>query len=170
MNAKFFFHQCWFTNTRHKDTTELAAFALGSMFAGVTGWSIAVGIVTAMDVNKDEFEDEDIIYLGIQLQKTLTALSVFLLPVSILWWNASTLLSILGQNHETTVLAGRRVIIWNEPVPNRLSSHGNSTNMYCSMQAYICDTYWLVRQHISASRHSKSSVRHKASSMLRLKY
>lgn len=139
------------------------------MFAGVTGWSIAVGIVTAMDVNKDEFEDEDIIYLGIQLQKTLTALSVFLLPVSIIWWNASTLLSILGQNHETTVLAGMKVIILNEPAPNRLLSHGNSTNIYCLIQDYICDTYWLVRQHISASRHSKSSVRHKASSMLRPK-
>lgn len=76
------------------------------MFAGVTGWSLAVGIVTAMDVSNNENEDENISFLGIQLQKTLVALTALLVPLSFIWWHASTLLSFLGQDHETTALAG----------------------------------------------------------------
>ncbi|KAH8548326.1 mate-domain-containing protein [Umbelopsis sp. PMI_123] len=91
----------------HLGTTELAAYAVGSMFAGVTGWSLAVGIVTAMDMNKEEFEeeDEDLTYLGIQLQRTFLSLAALFLPVSFVWWHASTLLSFLGQNDEITQLA-----------------------------------------------------------------
>jgi hypothetical protein len=94
----------------NKGTTELAAYAVGSMFAGVTGWSLAVGIVTAMDMNKEEFEeeDEDLTYLGIQLQRTFLSLAALFLPVSFVWWHASTLLSFLGQNDEITQLAGKR--------------------------------------------------------------
>ncbi|CAO3666417.1 unnamed protein product [Umbelopsis ramanniana] len=90
----------------HLGATELAAYALGSMFAGVTGWSLAVGIVTAMDVNKEEFEDEDLTYLGIQLQKTLMSLAALFIPVSFVWWHATSLLTFLGQNDEITNLAG----------------------------------------------------------------
>lgn len=85
----------------------MAAYALGSMFAGVTGWSLAVGIVTAMDVNKEEFEDEDLTYLGIQLQKTLMSLAALFIPVSFVWWHATSLLTFLGQNDEITNLAGK---------------------------------------------------------------
>ena len=79
------------------------------MFAGVTGWSLAVGIVTAMDVRKEE--DEDDIVLGVQLQRTLLALGFLLVPVFTIWWNASILLTLIGQDHEIVTLAGKSLSV-----------------------------------------------------------
>ncbi|KAG2179758.1 hypothetical protein INT43_003541, partial [Umbelopsis isabellina] len=89
-------------------TNELAAFALASMLAGLTGWSIAVGIATAMDSSHDgEEESQDIdSYLSIQFQKTLLALAVLLVPVGVIWWNAAILLTMLGQDNEIVALCG----------------------------------------------------------------
>lgn len=83
------------------------------MLAGLTGWSIAIGVATAMDSNHDgEEESQDIdTYLGIQFQKTLSALAILLVPVSFIWWNAAILLSILGQDNEIVALCGTQTFM-----------------------------------------------------------
>jgi hypothetical protein len=82
------------------------------MFAGLTGWSLAVGIATAMDSDHDEdqqdTEDTDL-NLGIQFQKTLLALAILLIPVGVIWWNAAILLSALGQEYEIVVQCGMKL-------------------------------------------------------------
>ncbi|KAI9596991.1 mate-domain-containing protein [Syncephalis fuscata] len=91
----------------HLGALELAASALGSMYISVTGWSVALGMTTALDTlgSQAYTASRNPHALGVYLQRAMLIL---------LWWYAETILLQLGQSEELSALSGR-FIRWSIP-------------------------------------------------------
>ncbi|KAI8343444.1 mate-domain-containing protein [Chlamydoabsidia padenii] len=92
----------------HIGPVELGASALGGMFASVTAWSVALGATTALDtlLSQAWTGATDKTLLGIHLQRALLILSLFFIPISIVWWNATLILLSLKQDQEVAAFTG----------------------------------------------------------------
>ncbi|SAL97810.1 hypothetical protein [Absidia glauca] len=78
------------------------------MFASVTAWSVALGATTALDtlLSQAWTGATDKTLLGIHLQRALLVLSLLFIPISIIWWNATSLLLCLKQDQDVAVFTG----------------------------------------------------------------
>lgn len=85
---------------------ELAAAALGNMFAAVTGWSVGMGLMTAMDtLCSQAYSSENTRHLtSIYLQRGILISTVLFVPVSILWSFSYQILIVLKVNKEIASL------------------------------------------------------------------
>ncbi|KAJ1980700.1 ethionine resistance protein [Dimargaris xerosporica] len=83
----------------HLGAQELAAAALGNMFAGVTGWAVGVGLNTALDTlcSQTFTGSGDIRMVGVYLQKGILLMMIVLAAISVIWWNAESLFLALRQ-------------------------------------------------------------------------
>ncbi|CAH1763522.1 2979_t:CDS:2 [Entrophospora sp. SA101] len=89
----------------HMGSTELAALALGSMYAAVTVWSIGFGFTLALDtLFPQSFSSRRPKLIGIYLQRAIIIILVGIVPFAVItWWNAGTILGFLGQNVELSM-------------------------------------------------------------------
>jgi MATE family multidrug resistance protein len=92
----------------HLGAEELAASALSTMFISVTGWSLALGMATALDTLASQAytASPDPKALGIYLQRAIYILSIMSIPIIILWWHAEQVHLLLGQDQEVSRLSG----------------------------------------------------------------
>ncbi|KAI8093384.1 mate-domain-containing protein [Halteromyces radiatus] len=88
--------------------TQLAAAALGSMFASVSAWSIAHGMTTALDTlcSQAWTGAKDKTLVGVHLQRALVILGLMFLPIAGIWWNGERILLALNQEPELAEHAG----------------------------------------------------------------
>ncbi|KAJ5644166.1 uncharacterized protein N7484_006673 [Penicillium longicatenatum] len=92
---------------------NLAVAAFAQMFALVTGWMIALGGTTALDtIASSTFTgSEDKHDLGILLQRALFVLSMFFVPVAILWACSDSVFRALGQDPELSYLSSQYLTV-----------------------------------------------------------
>ncbi|KAJ3391215.1 hypothetical protein HDU80_011077, partial [Chytriomyces hyalinus] len=85
-------------------TTSLAAMALATLFANVTGYSLVVGMAAAIDTLCSQTHGEctagtgDKKEIGRHLNRVMFLLFVLAVPVSVLWWFTEPLLLFAGQD------------------------------------------------------------------------
>ncbi|RKP06353.1 mate-domain-containing protein [Thamnocephalis sphaerospora] len=93
----------------HLGAQELAASALGTMFIAMTGWSVMLGMVTALDTlgSQAYTASPNPHMLGVYMQRTVLVLMLMSMPISILWWYSENVLVLLGQDPELSALSGR---------------------------------------------------------------
>lgn len=80
---------------------HIAAASLGNMFANVTGFSVGIGLCTAMDtLCSQAYGAGKPRVLGLVLQRAIVILAIISLPIAVLWYFTDTLLLALGQDPE----------------------------------------------------------------------
>ncbi|KAJ8328427.1 ethionine resistance protein [Batrachochytrium dendrobatidis] len=92
----------------HVGTKELASSALTTMFCNVTGFSIGIGINTAMDTlcSQAYTGSSDKYALGKHLQRSLIVMVLISIPISFLWLFTENILLMFGQDPEICRLSG----------------------------------------------------------------
>ncbi|KAI9197449.1 mate-domain-containing protein [Polychytrium aggregatum] len=93
----------------HLGTKELASGSLAFMFCNITGFSIGVGMSTALDTlcSQAHTGSKDPHALGKHLQRGLVVMAGLFIPVAILWFFTDQILVLLGQEAELAHLAGQ---------------------------------------------------------------
>eukprot|EP01135_Chromosphaera_perkinsii_P009719 Nk52_evm1s1854 gene=Nk52_evmTU1s1854 len=91
----------------HLGTDELAASTLGTMYVNVTGFSVGLGLATAMDtLCSQAFGANNKRLLGIILQRGLLILLCTCVPVAFIWWFAEPILLFFSQPPAVAHLSG----------------------------------------------------------------
>ena len=92
---------------------NLAVAAFAQMFALVTGWMIALGGTTALDtIASSTFTGSENKHdLGILLQRALFVLSLFFVPIAILWACSDPVFRALGQDPELSYLSSQYLTV-----------------------------------------------------------
>ncbi|KAJ1988345.1 ethionine resistance protein [Dimargaris cristalligena] len=92
----------------HLGANELAASALASMFASVTGWAVGIGLVTALDTlcSQSYTGARDVYAVGTYLQRGIVVITACHIPILLIWWNSEALLLALNQDPVIASLAG----------------------------------------------------------------
>ncbi|CAE6348221.1 unnamed protein product [Rhizoctonia solani] len=91
----------------HISTEALAASALGTMTAGVTGLSIITGFACALDsLLPHAWTSGNPQHVGLWTQRMIVLLSVISVPISLLWLNAESILLKLKQEPKVAHMAG----------------------------------------------------------------
>ncbi|KAJ3180902.1 hypothetical protein HDU87_001548 [Geranomyces variabilis] len=93
----------------HIGTTELAASALASMLCNVTGYSVGMGMASALDTlcSQSHTGSKDPHALGKHMQRGIVIMGVFSIPIATLWLFAGELLLLLGQHEDIAKLSGQ---------------------------------------------------------------
>ncbi|KAI9319797.1 mate-domain-containing protein [Dichotomocladium elegans] len=88
--------------------TELAASGLATMFANFSAWSVILGTATALDTlcSQAWTGARDRRQVGVHLQQALLILGIILIPVGLVWWNATRILLGLNQDRVLAEHAG----------------------------------------------------------------
>ncbi|EDR01957.1 multidrug/Oligosaccharidyl-lipid/Polysaccharide flippase, partial [Laccaria bicolor S238N-H82] len=90
----------------HLSTNALAAVSLGSMTASVSGFSVLQGFSSALDTMlPSAWTSPHPHYVGLWTQRMTVVMSVSLIPMFLIWWNAETILLFLRQEPEVAHLA-----------------------------------------------------------------
>ncbi|KAI9226580.1 MAG: mate-domain-containing protein [Piptocephalis tieghemiana] len=86
----------------HLGSEELAASALGNMFLSVTGWSLAIGMATALDTlgAQSYTGAKSPTVLGIHLQRAILFMLLLSIPISALWWSSPYILGFILRDQE----------------------------------------------------------------------
>lgn len=86
--------------------TELGAVTLGNMWCNITGYSIQLGGLTALDtLAAQSFGARNFRMVGIHLQRALLIVGLLCLPISAMWWFATApVLELMGIQPETIAL------------------------------------------------------------------
>ncbi|TPX64592.1 hypothetical protein SpCBS45565_g05753 [Spizellomyces sp. 'palustris'] len=92
----------------HIGTKELAASALTTMLCNVTGYSIGMGMASALDTlcSQAHTGSKDPHALGKHMQRGIVIMAVMCLPIGILWWFAADFLRLMGQQEDIAQLSG----------------------------------------------------------------
>ncbi|CUA74042.1 putative transporter C323,07c [Schizosaccharomyces pombe 972h-] [Rhizoctonia solani] len=91
----------------HISTDALAASALGSMTAGVTGLSIITGFACALDsLLPHAWTGGNPQHVGLWTQRMIVLLSMISMPIVLLWLNAESILLKLKQEPKVAHMAG----------------------------------------------------------------
>lgn len=91
----------------HVGTYFLAASALSNMYCNITGFSVALGLSTAMGtLGSQSFTSSSNKYVvGHHLQRILLVQLIFAIPITYLWLEVEKILIFFGQDVEIAVLA-----------------------------------------------------------------
>ncbi|CAG8505765.1 3321_t:CDS:2 [Funneliformis mosseae] len=90
----------------HIGPVELAALALGSMYASVSGISIFYGATTALDTLCPQgYTSGNPKMVGVYLQRAIIIILLGFIPISLVWWESGAILVYLGQNEELSAYA-----------------------------------------------------------------
>lgn len=103
----------------HLGPTELAASALSNMFATVTGWSVAMGMATALDtLCSQAFTGASNLHaVGVHLQRGILISLSLMVPIGFLWWNTESILLLLKLDSDLAHFCGRylRILLLGAP-------------------------------------------------------
>jgi len=92
----------------HLGEAELAAISLAAMFCNVTGFTVGMGLATAMDtLCSQAFGANNKRGLGVVLQRALLIELAFCLPIGLIWIFAEPILLGLGQDPRVSELSGQ---------------------------------------------------------------
>lgn len=92
----------------HVGTDELAASALANMYCNVTGFSVAMGMASALDTlcSQAFTGSPDKQDLGRHLQRSIFIMFIICIPVSIIWIFSESIFLMLGQDAVVSRIAG----------------------------------------------------------------
>lgn len=92
----------------HIGTKELAACALTTMLCNVTGYSIGIGMASALDTlcSQAHTGSRDPHALGKHLQRGIVVMAALCFPIAGLWWFAADFLRLMGQDQDIAELSG----------------------------------------------------------------
>ncbi|KAJ3214922.1 hypothetical protein HK099_006610 [Clydaea vesicula] len=106
----------------HVGTKELAACAIGTMWANVTGFSIGIGAASALDTlcSQAHTGSTDKFALGKHLQRSLTVMTIISIFISIFWYFFTERLLILTGQEPDIARLSTIYICWLIPglIPN----------------------------------------------------
>ncbi|TPX55066.1 hypothetical protein PhCBS80983_g05634 [Powellomyces hirtus] len=93
----------------HLGTRELSSIALTGMFCNVSGYSIGIGMASALDTlcSQSHTGSKDPHALGKHLQRGIVVMFFLCFPIGILWWFAEEFLLLMGQQEEIAAMSGR---------------------------------------------------------------
>ncbi|KAM7277495.1 hypothetical protein ACFE04_019361 [Oxalis oulophora] len=91
----------------HLGELALASASLASSFASFTGFSVLLGMASALEtICGQAYGAKQYHILGIHTQRAMVVLLTISIPLSIIWFNTDTILISLGQNREIAINAG----------------------------------------------------------------
>lgn len=92
----------------HVGTNELAASALATMYCNVTGFSIAMGMASALDTlcSQAFTGSPDKKDLGRHLQRSIFIMLIICIPVAFIWIFSESIFLLLGQDAIVSKIAG----------------------------------------------------------------
>ncbi|KAH3744422.1 protein FAM177A1 [Pelomyxa schiedti] len=97
---------------------QLAAVSLAVSLVNVTGFSFGFGLLSAVDTLASQaYGAGNVKKIGIILQRAVLIVWLYSLPVMALWWFTEEILNLLGQDAETSKLAGRYIRILMPALP-----------------------------------------------------
>ncbi|KAL6060728.1 Mate-domain-containing protein [Balamuthia mandrillaris] len=90
----------------HLGPTELAAAALGTMYCNALGFSLIIGLLSALDtLCSQAFGAQSYHRVGLVLQRAIVILMLLCIPIAAVWFFAEELLLLAKQDPETSRLA-----------------------------------------------------------------
>ncbi|KAL0000106.1 hypothetical protein SO802_019708 [Lithocarpus litseifolius] len=93
--------------TGHLGELPLSGASLGSSFASVTGLYVLLGMGSALETLCGQaYGAKQYHMLGVHTQRAILTLLALSIPLAIIWYNTSTILILLHQNHEIATEAG----------------------------------------------------------------
>ncbi|KAM5567850.1 hypothetical protein ABKV19_015764 [Rosa sericea] len=91
----------------HLGELPLSGASLGSSFASVTGYSILLGMGSALETLCGQaYGAKQYHMLGVHMQRGILTLLAVSIPLALIWFYTSTILIALGQDHEISNEAG----------------------------------------------------------------
>eukprot|EP00697_Spironema_sp_BW2_P008142 gnl/Spiro4/22651_TR11171_c0_g1_i1.p1 gnl/Spiro4/22651_TR11171_c0_g1~~gnl/Spiro4/22651_TR11171_c0_g1_i1.p1 ORF type:complete len:607 (-),score=109.94 gnl/Spiro4/22651_TR11171_c0_g1_i1:277-2070(-) len=97
----------------HLNSREsLAAAALATLFTNITGFSVLIGMSSAIEtLAPQSYGAKRYSMVGLFVQRSITVTTFAMIPLFVLWWTAGSLLKLLGQPPDVADLAGTYVRI-----------------------------------------------------------
>ncbi|KAA3476024.1 protein DETOXIFICATION 16-like [Gossypium australe] len=91
----------------HAGELALAGASMGTSFASVTGFSLLLGMATALDtLCGQSYGAKQYSMLGIHMQRAMLILVIVSIPLAIIWINTTPILLFFGQDHDISMAAG----------------------------------------------------------------
>ncbi|CAL5396657.1 unnamed protein product [Camellia sinensis] len=92
----------------HLGELPLSGASLGTSFASVTGFSVLLGMGSAMETLCGQaYGAKQYHMLGVHTQRAMLTLVALSLPLALIWFYTSTILVAFGQDHEISMEAGK---------------------------------------------------------------
>ncbi|OMO51516.1 Multi antimicrobial extrusion protein [Corchorus olitorius] len=91
----------------HLGELALSGASMATSFASVTGFSLLLGMSTALDtLCGQSYGAKQYPMLGIHMQRAMFILLIVSIPLTIIWVNTRSILVLLGQDHDIAKAAG----------------------------------------------------------------
>ncbi|WOG95348.1 hypothetical protein DCAR_0414663 [Daucus carota subsp. sativus] len=91
----------------HLGEVYLSAASMATSFAGVTGFSLMLGMGSALETFCGQaYGAKEYHMLGVHMQRAMLVLMLMCIPISILWSFTSNILTIFGQDPDVSVQSG----------------------------------------------------------------
>ncbi|KAE8694212.1 hypothetical protein F3Y22_tig00110785pilonHSYRG00022 [Hibiscus syriacus] len=91
----------------HLGELPLSAASMATSFASVTGFSLLLGMSTALDtLCGQSYGAKQYWMMGIHMQRAMVIMVMVSIPLSIIWINTGPILLFLGQDHDISMAAG----------------------------------------------------------------
>ncbi|XVF50532.1 hypothetical protein PTKIN_Ptkin04bG0108800 [Pterospermum kingtungense] len=91
----------------HLGELALSAASMASSFATVTGFSLLLGMATALDtLCGQSYGAKQYSMMGIHMQRAMLILVIVSIPLAIIWVNTTPILLVFGQDHDISEKAG----------------------------------------------------------------
>ncbi|WJX21289.1 Protein DETOXIFICATION 16 [Trifolium repens] len=91
----------------HLGKLPLSGASLGNSFASVTGYSVLLGMGSALETLCGQaYGAKKYHMLGVHTQRAMLVLLALSIPLSLIWFNTSNILISLGQDYEISIEAG----------------------------------------------------------------
>ncbi|KAG9137380.1 hypothetical protein Leryth_017716 [Lithospermum erythrorhizon] len=92
----------------HLGELALAGASMATSFASVTGFSLMIGMASAMDTFCGQsYGAKQYHMLGIYMQRAMIVLLLVCIPLACIWANTGTILQFFGQDKEISAEAGK---------------------------------------------------------------
>jgi len=96
------------TSSNEEHTYILAGFSIGTMFGNITGFSILIGMSSAVETLAAQYNGAgDYKMVGSVLQRSIAILGVLSLPIALIWNFTESILLSVGQNSEAAAVASK---------------------------------------------------------------
>ncbi|XVF09522.1 hypothetical protein REPUB_Repub07fG0100700 [Reevesia pubescens] len=91
----------------HLGELALSGASMATSFATVTGFSLLLGMATALDtLCGQSYGAKQYSLMGIHMQRAMFILLLVSIPLAIIWLNTRSILVLLGQDHDISKVAG----------------------------------------------------------------